>query len=495
MIPNNIVKILKNIKINSDYKDTYYFNNATQQYNFFNSNVKFTFDKLNYTRKEKHIRVKKNVESLFDCNYIMYQNTNFSNKWFYGFITDIRYVSENVSDIFYSIDVMQTWLFDWELKTCFVEREHVSNDSIGRHTVDENLNIGELITIESIDFEDLLPLKIGVAYHDPQNNFTGLLKGKIYTAIKYEFFDNPYYVNELLDSFDKEGIGDTVISIFMFPAALTATVGDEFSPVPRSIIIPPNLTSLDNGYVPRNKKLFCYPYNYLEVTNNQGQANNYRYERFGLDGTIFFDAQASINPAPTVYLTPRNYNGELKNVSNGLTLGDFPICDWINDTYKNWLALNAFSTTVGFATSVVGLGVGVATGNPLAISSGVISTANNIGALYEKSIEPNKLKGTVSGSTNITINKQTFTFNKKTITRETARIIDDFFDRYGYKINRNKIPNISSRPVWNYVKCGEVSISGNIINSHLNIIRENFLNGITFWKNNNVGDYSQNNQI
>lgn len=77
-----------------------------------------------------------------------------------------------------------------------------------------------------------------------------------------------------------------------------------------------------------------------------------------------------------------------------------------------------------------------------------------------------------------------------------AQIIDEFFSKYGYQTNRLKIPNISGRPQWNYVKTKDCEIVGNIPASIKASIIDIFNSGITFWKNgDNIGDYSLNNQL
>ena len=73
----------------------------------------------------------------------MYRNSSYGNKWFYAYITDMKYINDNLTAISIKTDVYQTWCFDLTFKSSFVEREHVSNDTIGNHTVPEGLEHGE----------------------------------------------------------------------------------------------------------------------------------------------------------------------------------------------------------------------------------------------------------------------------------------------------------------------------------------------------------------
>ena len=48
-----------------------------------------------------------------------------------------------------------------------------------------------------------------------------------------------------------------------------------------------------------------------------------------------------------------------------------------------------------------------------------------------------------------------FSFYQFCIKREFAEIIDNFFSKFGYKTLKNKVPNITGRSNWNYVKTVE----------------------------------------
>ena len=123
--PNGQVKIIQNVDLDNKYDNTIYFANRTAQYNYFNSKAKYTYPKITYQRvKRNYIKVEINAENLYDCNYLMFQNTSFGNRWFYAFITKVEYLSNMVSEIEYEIDVMQTWFMDCTMGQSFVEREH-----------------------------------------------------------------------------------------------------------------------------------------------------------------------------------------------------------------------------------------------------------------------------------------------------------------------------------------------------------------------------------
>ena len=80
------------------------------------------------------------------------------------------------------------------------------------------------------------------------------------------------------------------------------------------------------------------------------------------------------------------------------------------------------------------------------------------------------------------------------VNNQYARMIDDFFDKYGYAVDNVKVPNISARPHWNYVKTHDCTITGSVPADDMKKICNIFNSGITFWKNGSeVGNYSLDN--
>ena len=73
--------------------------------------------------------------------------------------------------------------------------------------------------------------------------------------------------------------------------------------------------------------------------------------------------------------------------------------------------------------------------------------------------------------------------------------IDDFFDLYGYAYNGIAVPNINSRPEWNYVKTVGMVGEGSLPSDDSKLIDGYFNNGIRFWNwGDHIGNYSLNNR-
>ena len=76
---------------------------------------------------------------------------------------------------------------------------------------------------------------------------------------------------------------------------------------------------------------------------------------------------------------------------------------------------------------------------------------------------PNQIFGNQnSGDVTFSDGESTFTIYRRTIKYEYAQIIDSFFSMFGYKVNSVKVPNITGRSNWNYVKTIDCNFDGNI---------------------------------
>lgn len=144
--PQTNIKILRDCPLDTTYDHTLWFYSANAQVSYFSGLTKYNMTNYSYQRVQKGVaRVGIKADNLYDCNYMMFQNTAYGNKWFYAFITSVEYVNDVTSNISFEIDVMQTWLFDYSPDHCFVEREHAESDQIGANIIPENLDTGEYV--------------------------------------------------------------------------------------------------------------------------------------------------------------------------------------------------------------------------------------------------------------------------------------------------------------------------------------------------------------
>ena len=148
--PNTTVKFLFGVPLDNSYENTINWDNVNSQTSYFTSKARYTLDRQSYQRiSAGKMKVELPVERLYNCNYMMFRNDNFENKWFYAFVLNVEYVSNTVCSVTYVIDVMQTWFFDYQAAMCFVERETPSSDNIGEYRLDEGFACNLYITNES----------------------------------------------------------------------------------------------------------------------------------------------------------------------------------------------------------------------------------------------------------------------------------------------------------------------------------------------------------
>lgn len=526
--PNTIIKILHNCPLSNNYNHTVYFADRNTQYNYFNSLTKWTLPQQSYQRVNKGVmRVAYKAEDLYDCNYLMFQNSSFGSKWFYAFITSVEYVNNITSEITFEIDIMQTWFWDCTMKPCFVVREHSVDDTYGANLVPENLALGEYEQGEFTGTDIFNDWKIVLVR---SSNAVGVpYRGGFYSKIYQQAQFKSYTPDEdgvtalladlqAIDLFNNDG---SILSLMMMPSV---TISEETKTIDLSeskrIVVAKNKVYNVGNYSPRNNKLRCYPYNFLTVSNLQGDTTDYRYEFFNGDYAGFHVViDTSIDPSavlvPTLYRTTEQGG----NYYERMILKGFPKCSYTLNNFADRVLQGAIvvaltALTAGAAAGAVGAaGAGGSSGavastsaktgfssalkrasiNPLtqSVSTQLNTPAKNIAVEMSASV-PSINSKSIAGDSNalIGVDKFDFIFSNTHITREFAERIDSYFDMYGYATNLVKVPNISSRPVWNYVQTEGCIVTGNVPADVLSTINNIFDHGITFWKNGSqLGNY------
>ncbi len=519
---NQITEVrLLSVPLENDYKHTVYFANAALQFMAMNQKVKHVFTNFSYQRKDKYIRIPKHYDDLQDCNYVMYNNTGEDGaNWVYAFITHMEYKSDDVTWVYIETDVIQTYMFKYSVKPSFIEREHVDDDTIGLHTVPENLEMGEYICQSKEVVKDLQDLKIvmGITeWHDGTTEGGKFFNG-IYSGIGYYAYPegDGTMLTHTLESFAGAGKAEAVTCLFLAPKFLAPTLEDDevvtedhtifkviakTKPVTKTVTLAKN----QNPYTPKNNKLHCYPYNYLLVSNNNGASAIYQYEHFNEEITFAIDGV--LTPGCSIRMNPLEYKGVAINVEEGLNLGKYPILNWQSDIYTNWLTQNGVNIAINMVSGLgqiiaggvlaVGTGgAGIAVGGGQ-IASGASQIANQVGQIHQMSFTPPQAQGNINCGDVITASdNNTFTFYGMSIKEEYTQIIDEYFNMFGYKCNRVKVPNSNHRETWWYTKTIDVNIDGEIRNEDLQKIKNAYNNGITFWRAfANMGDYTMSNNI
>ena len=499
--PDSVV-YLCNVPLEADQKNQLHFGSVSEQTNYFESTVVKELTGFTFVRRDSAIRCPENIEDLYNCNYVMYQNSHFTDKWFYAFITELEYLNDAVTAIHIKTDVFQTWMFEAEILPSFVIREHTNNDAIGANTIPENLEIGPYMCVEEQNINlNKGNSRIVVAYQALTVDDTGgTMVDDVFSGVCYRFF-NPSQVddiNKFILSRVEDNKADSIVAIIQVPNFV-----ENGLPGGSNVWTPPLVPGSFQGYTPKNNKLKTFPYCYLGVTTNQGEEKAFRYENFTETPRFGIIAHMSLNPTAMVF--PYNYNNIENDLANALYFQPYTQCSWTSNTFAQWYSARANQIGVGFTEDIIKTAVGVGqmvvsggmTGYGGAVS-GITSIMNSLAQMEDIKTAAPRFNGANGNTGGAPFSWDTYRITCKSygIKAEYARCIDEFFSMYGYKTNRVKVPNIGTRQNWNYVQTVDIQITGAIPNDDMNELRDIYNSGVTIWNNpETFGDYSQNNGI
>ena len=258
-----------------------------------------------------------------------------------------------------------------------------------------------------------------------------------------------------------------------------------------------------DDYTPKNNKLYSAPYCYLTINDNKGNEVAYNLEDFTDGKNVSFTESGDVSVNPSILIYPKNYKGILENLHHSFTLDNFPQSSFNTDAYKLWLNKNAhtlgtnvldgaINLAAGIALTAATNGIGLFTGGYNLMSRGAKTINDTVGSSISASHEANRVTvGNTSSNLLTGLNKNYVNACIKHIRYDDARAIDEYFTMFGYQTNKVKIPNISSRPYFNYVQTIDVNIIGKIPADDMQQIKTMFNSGVTFWKSTaTVGDYN-----
>lgn len=559
MIAPNTDLILLKCPIELDQANQLTFSNATAQYNYFNGLPKLIEDNFTYQRKDGKIRYPACADNLYSYNYCMYRNSSYSNKWFYAFITNVEYLNDNTSLLTIKTDVWQTWQFDITWYQSFVEREHTNDDTVGANILDEGLSCGEYvcnssananfsggasdcwIAVQCSDIpKAILDIFQNYGYFGAGKKIGGVPQGCYIILLNA---NDGTQVRKFVSCFDAFGYADAITSMYILPKAFAPnptgfsfdvkdasgkTWGLDYWVMPSS----DGVTllwdsyfvrnSTIDGYTPKNNKLFCYPYNYMLMSNNNGDDAIFHWEDFSSN-----HAQFKVIGVPTqgclIKIVPTNYKGTSgghEGYIYSLNAKSLPLVSWNSDYYLNWQAQNGIKSGINATKNFVsGYGnykpdpnnVGYNYEKPSLTLDKIASSAsytlqsigqafksikNEMSGGYNAEFTPDQTRGQSNGDLNFSYSKMQFTEYDMSIKAEVARAIDNYFSMYGYRTSRVKVPNITGRSNWNFVKTTGCNITADIPQTDLQEIKDMADAGVTFWHNaSTFRDYSQSNNI
>lgn len=407
-MPETEVYLLSGIPFNISYNNVRDFDTIDEQTTYFLGKQKYKFDKLTYQRvTQQTIKLDINYNDLLDCNYIMFQNQSNKGKWYYAFITDYEFVSQNCTIITYQLDVFQTYLFDFSFQSTYIEREHTkrfNNDGTPViNTLDEGLAYGydyECYNIEHVQQCDniiwaVLVSKLNLVTY-PTKVFGGSRTGKIPTTLYYycvpiridnanidlkvngkqvssvqsiisKFQNDTNFVNNLVsfyytdtipcevsfDGNDNITSNSSYLDVFEVAGLTLVTAG-------RYGYDTINKTIANNIYdkLPKyeESKLLMYPYTIVEISDQKGNTFTLKPENIARDNLPKFEIEmsSSIGTEPKVAYIIKNYLGntrDFKELSQGIINNDLSAIPILDDYTASYIQANknSIATTNAYA--------------------------------------------------------------------------------------------------------------------------------------------------
>lgn len=508
LTPVTNVKLLRGVPLDTSLSDVMTHENQSAQYNFFSG---YALKSLNNAVPIRNnvIRVPYTADEIMGCNYIMWQNANFANRWWYGFITSITWINTNVSEITIQPDPWENWQFYITFTPCFVERMHVSDDTLGRWRAPEPFDLSNKLNVfvEKTSYGDENLIYV---FYVPEGQYLPATQGDLVNMCYVSAVDPSNFsefFEENLQPLIDVGLQDNIIGAVVAPKFLSGTAGGV------------HITAIDkskymrqDGYAPVNQKLLTFPYNSIRVGSVNGLQAEYMLENFGSGNTLYFHTYGSYSLDLVLYGEFKSYafagSDAIRPIPNSAytsIVSGFPQPLFIGlqslGFAQNAAALQ-YQATAGladFAQSVVeklvspsnkGKFLGVA-GNALDNRFGVLDAVYN-GAASLKEGYFNDLKrestgqyarvGSLPSSTSAWHAWHgNFLFFHSCLKKETAEMYDKYLTRWGYSINETLLPAINGRRIFNYVKTSECSVRGDVGVDDLGTIRQMFDRGVTLW--------------
>ena len=516
---NSNIILVKNIKIDRNYVNVLSYSES-QMLTLCENNKVANASNYSFLRTNKSILAGFTYSQCLQANYIAFQNPDYSNKWFFAWIDDIIYKGDRNTEIVFTVDAWSTWYDYWEAKRCFVTREHVNDDTVGLHTINENLSVGDIIAdsetnilVQGQSFYWIVISSLFDPYSDTKGRGIGTYAGYPQGSMWFAWLvniNNPSAdisaIANWLNLIDEKAQVNSIESIFTLPSsAISVSEIDETTHKVKSAnFIKETKTYQKSGYynfsdyTPKNNKCYVYPYNFIRVSNNLGSYNDYMIEDFHTnytgteENTIVFELVGLPCQGFSGKLRPLFYKGIKQNDDESVQIGKFPTLSWASDSYTNWLTQNG----VNIATSAVSLiGAGLS-GNYGSVASGI---AGLIGGFYQGALQSNVAHGNVNmGDLSFKDSLYNFKLMRMRCKKEYLQVIDNYFSRFGYQVNITKIPNITGRQNWNYVEIGASEYIGNgsLPLSYMEIINNACRRGVTIWHNHsNIGNFNLDNTI
>lgn len=494
---NSVITISKNINIDRNYKNTLALNSSSIL-NLMQSSGHMLYNSSDYSfiRPEMRVKVQASYSTLFDANYCCIVNQN--ERQFF-FIDEIIYISDSVSELKITEDVLTTYK-DAGFKNAYYERQHPQSDLKYSNTVSEDISPSNYACGNEIQL-DVSPTffrALFSEYYDATTReFVAVPDSMVGQSSVTKQWNSLYIIEDRLT--DAHLISfNRFYSIYVYNGKGGSLLSFFTEPTPGKLEDTINFPTELSGYQPKNNKLFSYPYTLCHMTNNAGSTIDYKPEL--LQSGKFIVANVSNDKAQSICY-PYNYMGRIDNTDHGLQIDNFPTIPVVIDSYTEWLGQAQNGLKKGIMGKLFSAGLGVLLA-PVTGGLSLISTASELTSIGSQAMDvmlhvdntPDTVIGRADGNIlNMYLDKYHYLIQFQNVIPQEAERIDDFFTRFGYA-QKCIMPTYTTNHRFHchFLKTavGESVIAG-IPHSKAEIINNAFSSGITFWDSNeNVGNFN-----
>lgn len=529
---NGIVRIMSGVPWNKSYKDTRYFSNQTEQLQYFaGKHALYESESNSYIRQGlSYISVDMPIESLWNASYLMFQNRDMGDRWFFAFVDNLEMMAASTTYVYYTIDIMQTWMFDTAPINAYIERRHFGIEQKGDIFVaPENLGTGDgydvvyRISADSLSQLDIIPVltssvdlnKSGGSKEDPvivgaSGSFVnGLPSGCDYYLCGYRNADSIVSVMDSISRYpwvSKGILGCTVIPRDMADSLSVSPAGIGSSTVLKvtgggtvnKAIWNDNIFSRFPEV--KFQKMLMYPFSFIEISNLQGESMIIK-PQFVNNGQLILNKTSVFWANPQIKYWVNNYAELGEGYDMSINLASFPQCPVQDNSYVTSISRmeqeKQIATEQSWWQTVMSVLGGVLSANPMASVPQAINTIYSaqrmdLGLAYADTQVPTIRNQGGMAPLNMANNRFGCEMRWKMVNPETQDIINSYWTLYGYSIKQiEKVqPDRMSR--FDYVETRNCRIRGNIPNTDLITLQNIYDSGITFWHDDNIGDYSGN---
>ena len=444
------VNFYKNINLSRDYSnvcDAITLAGLAPYLVFSNNDISV----IRHNQRNGSFKIQRTIQELSYINYIALFNNASDRSPIFAFITDINYVTDSVSEVFFEVDLFSSYCQSLDYQDCFISRMTTADDTLYKYLEDEPINGGDYVTNPNAILRNFI-----TSWYYGYTAVTTSSGGSVVATVKNNILTCAQFTGSAergdiirdLYEYMSNGYIDNVVDVFQYPSE--CGTNGEMVRAEYAVALPNTI----DGYTPKNRKLFNYPYVRGLIISTNGDSLEVKPEKC-VNNEIAYHVDKIVQPINQMVLTLTNYDRLSYNDDkiNRLVLTGFPQVTWASDNYKAWLARNKpnidlqkeqiFANVVGtLGTATIGAmtgGLGLAVAGSTAINMG-LSTINSVSALKAQDeaaqIQPKTIHRGGDLGIDVANDKFGFITLVQTIDARRASLIDNYFNAFGYAINK-----------------------------------------------------------